>query len=130
MTSSCSHSPDSRRPPASGTTWPACTTRRRRLASLFVNGVLADTVHNVVAGPATGPTGIGRGKFAGNRVDFVNGAIDDVRLFQTPLKAADLLQVARVGDSHADRPIAGGAGNAPDRCRPPRPRGEPDLPTA
>jgi alpha-L-arabinofuranosidase len=74
-------------------------------ASLFVNGVLADTVHNVVAGPATGPTGIGRGKFAGNRVDFANAAIDDVRLFQTTLKPADILQVARVGDPTLTGPL-------------------------
>ena len=44
-------------------------------ASLYVDGVLADTVYRVVSSPATGPTGIGRGKFAGNPVDFVNGAI-------------------------------------------------------
>jgi hypothetical protein len=44
-------------------------------ASLYVDGVLADTVFKVVAGPATGPTAIGRGEFAGNRVDFANAAI-------------------------------------------------------
>ena len=74
-------------------------------ATLFVNGVLADIVHHVVAGPATGPTAIGRGKFAGNPVDFVNGAVDDVRLYQAALAASDILQVARVGDPTLTGPL-------------------------
>lgn len=74
-------------------------------ASLYVDGVLQDTVYNVVAGPATGPTGIGRGKFAGNRVDFVNGAVDDVRLYQTALTAAEVLDIARVGNPKLSGPL-------------------------
>jgi alpha-L-arabinofuranosidase len=74
-------------------------------ASLYVNGVLADTVYNVVAGPATGPTAIGRGKFAGNPVDFVNGAVDDVRLFQAPLAPPEVLAIARVGDPTLRGPL-------------------------
>jgi len=67
-------------------------------ASLYVDGVLADTVFKVVAAPSTGRTAIGRGKFAGNPVDFANGAIDDVRFYQTGLAAADVLRVAQVGN--------------------------------
>ncbi|HMG55269.1 MAG TPA: LamG domain-containing protein, partial [Kofleriaceae bacterium] len=69
-----------------------------RSASLYVDGVLADTVYGVVAAAATGPTAVGRGKFAGNKVDFVNGAVDDVRLYPSALAASDVLEVARVGD--------------------------------
>ncbi len=69
-----------------------------RSASLYVDGILADTVYNVVSLPATGPTGIGRGKFAGNPVDFVNGAIDDVRLYQAALTPSQVLDIARIGD--------------------------------
>jgi alpha-L-arabinofuranosidase len=74
-------------------------------ASLYVDGVLVDTVFNVVSGPATGPTGIGRGKFAGNPVDFVNGAIDDVRLYQSALSAAEVLDVARAGNPQLPGPL-------------------------
>jgi alpha-L-arabinofuranosidase len=74
-------------------------------ATLYVDGVLVDTVYNVVSGPATGPTGIGRGKFAGNPVDFVNGAVDDVRLYQAALSAAEVLGVARVGEPDLPGPL-------------------------
>lgn len=74
-------------------------------AALYVDGVLADTVYSVVSGPATGPTGIGRGKFAGNPVDFVNGAIDDVRLYQAVLSANDILQIAKVGNPTLTGPL-------------------------
>jgi alpha-N-arabinofuranosidase len=74
-------------------------------ASLYVDGVLADTVRNVVSGPATGPTGIGRGKFAGNKVDFVSGAIDDVRLYQSTLTASNILAVARIGNPALTGPL-------------------------
>jgi alpha-L-arabinofuranosidase len=76
-----------------------------RSASLYVDGVLADTVYSVVSSPATGPTGIGRGKFAGNRVDFVNGAIDDVRLYQAALPAEEILRIARVGNPNLTGPL-------------------------
>lgn len=76
-----------------------------RSATLYVDGVAADTVHDVVAGATTGATAIGRGKFAGNPVDFVNGAIDDVRLFQSALPAAEILAIARVGDPDLPGPL-------------------------
>jgi len=67
-------------------------------ASLYVDGVLADRVFKVIAAPSTGPAAIGRGKFAGNPVDFVDGAVDDVRFYQAGLGAADVLRVAQVGN--------------------------------
>ena len=76
-----------------------------RSASLYVDGVLADTVYFVVSAPATGPTGIGRGKFAGNPVDFVNGAVDDVRLYQAALAPEEILEIARVGDPTLTGPL-------------------------
>jgi len=74
-------------------------------ASLYVDGVLADIVYKVVASPSTGPTAIGRGKFAGNNVDFADAAVDDVRLYQAALAAPDVLQVARVGDPRLTGPL-------------------------
>jgi alpha-L-arabinofuranosidase len=76
-----------------------------RSATLYVDGVLADTVFDVVSFAATGPTGIGRGKFAGNPVDFVHGAIDDVRLYQAALGPADVLAIARIGDPTLPGPL-------------------------
>jgi alpha-L-arabinofuranosidase len=76
-----------------------------RSASLYVDGALADVVYNVVAGPATGPTAVGRGKFAGNKVDFVNGAVDDVRLYATAMAAPQVLEVARVGNPALTGPL-------------------------
>jgi len=75
-------------------------------ATLYVDGVFADVVYKVVAGPATGMTAIGRGKFAGNRVDFVNGAVDDVRLYQAALAAPEVLAVAQVGNPALSGPPA------------------------
>jgi alpha-L-arabinofuranosidase len=77
-------------------------------ASLYVDGVLADTVYKVVAGPSTGRTAIGRGKFAGNPVDFANAAIDDVRFYGIVLAASDVLRVAQVGNPalHGPLPVA------------------------
>ncbi len=74
-------------------------------ALLYVDGVLADVIFRVVAGPATGPTAVGRGKFAGNPVDFVNGAVDDVRLYQSALSAPEILAIAKVGDPNLTGPL-------------------------
>ena len=74
-------------------------------ASLYVNGELVDAISNVVTHPAIGPTAIGRGKFGGNRVDFVNGAVDEVRLYQAALTASEILAVARVGDPTLTGPL-------------------------
>jgi alpha-L-arabinofuranosidase len=74
-------------------------------ASLYVDGVLADTVYAVVAGPATGLTAVGRGKFGGNKVDFATGAVDDVRLYQSVLAGRDVLEVARVGNPALTGPL-------------------------
>jgi alpha-L-arabinofuranosidase len=76
-----------------------------RSASLYVDGAIVDTVYNVVSSGATGPTAIGRGKFAGNPVDFVNGAIDDVRLYQAALTAPEILAIAKVGDPTLTGPL-------------------------
>jgi hypothetical protein len=72
--------------------------------SLYVNGVLADIVYHVAPKAATGHTGIGHGQYDGSYVDWANGAIDDVRLYGAALSAADILQVARVGNPSLTAP--------------------------
>src|SRR6266700_2798035 len=49
--------------------------------TLYVNGSLQQTVSHTSSWQATGDTEIGRGKYSGNPVDFVNGQIDDARLY-------------------------------------------------
>jgi alpha-L-arabinofuranosidase len=63
--------------------------------SLYVNGSLQETVPFTSPWRATGHTVIGRGKFGGSPVDFVGGQIDDVRLYQSAVSAADIRAVAQ-----------------------------------
>ncbi len=63
--------------------------------SLYVNGDLQETVPCKSAWSATGHTAIGRGKYGGNPVDFVDGTLDDVALYDTALSASDLKKLAQ-----------------------------------
>ena len=65
--------------------------------SLYVNGVLQQTVPYTHAFPVSGHTSIGRGFFNAAPTDFAHGAIDDVRFYQSVLSPADILAVARDG---------------------------------
>ncbi|MBV8588104.1 MAG: LamG domain-containing protein, partial [Verrucomicrobia bacterium] len=69
-----------------------------RSASLYVNGVLTDTIYNVVPNQGTGDTAMGRGQFNSNQVDWNNGAIDDVQLYQQALTADQVLKIAQEGN--------------------------------
>jgi hypothetical protein len=65
--------------------------------SLYVNGRLQDTTPAPTTWTAPGHMVIGRGRFGGNNVDYVDGAIDDVRVYDEPLTAADVEQLAVAG---------------------------------
>jgi alpha-L-arabinofuranosidase/uncharacterized protein (DUF2147 family) len=65
--------------------------------SLYVNGALQQTIAYTSAWQASGHTAIGRGKYSGNNVDFVNGQIDDVHLYSTALSAKSVADLATVG---------------------------------
>jgi len=68
--------------------------------SLYVNGVLQQTVPYKTPWQATGPTEIGRGKYNGQPVDYVHGEIDDVHLTQGV--ALDTPQLAAIAaQTHA-----------------------------
>jgi alpha-L-arabinofuranosidase len=73
-------------------------------ASLYVNGVLADQIFNVAPRAANGNTGIGRGWFKNGPVDFNNAAIDDVRLYGSALNAAQILEIAQIGNPSLTAP--------------------------
>ena len=64
--------------------------------SLYVNGVLQETVPCTTAWQAKGHLEIGRGKYEGNLVDFVNGEIDDVHVYQSVhIDQAELARIAQ-----------------------------------
>jgi hypothetical protein len=60
-------------------------------ASLYVNGVLQSSKSFSSAWQANGHTAIGRAQWNGNKVDFVNGAIGDVRMYNKALTSHDVL---------------------------------------
>ncbi len=62
----------------------------KKTLSLYVNGVLQETVSAKGVWKATGDTLIGRGKFAGKPADFVRGDIDDVRIYPAALPLAEI----------------------------------------
>jgi hypothetical protein len=66
-------------------------------ATLYVNGLLADQIFFVNPAAATGHSSVGRGQFGGNPVDFVNGAIDDVRFYQAALTGSARYLAHRCG---------------------------------
>ena len=58
---------------------------------LYTNGALAaNVVYSGTVWSGAGNTAIGRGKYNGGNVDFVNGQIDDVRLYQSALSAGQI----------------------------------------
>ncbi len=65
--------------------------------SLYVNGVLQETVPYTHAFRADGHTTIGRGFFNAGPTDYAHGAIDDVRFYQSALSPADVAALARPG---------------------------------
>ena len=73
--------------------------------SFYLNGSLQQTVPFSSPFLAGGKTAIGRGFFNGAPTDFVHGAIDDVRFYQSALPADAILAVAR--DGGAALPVAG-----------------------
>ena len=58
--------------------------------TFYVNGVSQGSVTAPTSWAATGHTAIGRAQYNGAQVDFVNGAIDDVRFYSRALSAAEV----------------------------------------
>ncbi|MGW5744067.1 LamG-like jellyroll fold domain-containing protein [Amycolatopsis sp. NPDC003861] len=65
--------------------------------SLYVDGTPQTTVAAPTAWAGAGHLVIGRGKYGGNPVDFVDGTIDDVRAYSGALTAADAARLAIAG---------------------------------
>jgi Concanavalin A-like lectin/glucanases superfamily len=64
---------------------------------LYGNGTLVGTTAYTATWNATGPTVIGRGKYNGSAVNFVNGNIDDVRAYNYGLAATDMTYIYNGG---------------------------------
>jgi alpha-L-arabinofuranosidase len=75
--------------------------------SLYVNGTLQQTQSNSGSWDASGPLAVGRGRFAGNPVDFVSGRIDDARVYSGVLGASAIKQLAGPGTLSVNASQAG-----------------------
>jgi hypothetical protein len=58
--------------------------------SVYVNGALQATAKTTETNATTGTLTIGRGQWQGNDVDFLNGAVDGVQVFDRALSASDV----------------------------------------
>ncbi len=64
---------------------------------LYVDGVLQASSAYTAGWQATGNTAIGRGLYGGNPVDFVNGSVDDVQVFDHAMTADEVQNVFGAG---------------------------------
>jgi len=62
--------------------------------ALYVNGQLQGTTSFTSAWKGTGHTAIGRGKWSGGNVDFVNGALDETHFYDRVLSASEIAGLA------------------------------------
>ncbi|AKU19253.1 glycoside hydrolase [Luteipulveratus mongoliensis] len=62
--------------------------------ALYVDGKKVASESACTAPASTGHTVIGRGQFGGNKVDYLHGAADDVRVFDRALSDAEVAQLA------------------------------------
>ncbi|MCX5420766.1 LamG-like jellyroll fold domain-containing protein [Streptomyces sp. NBC_00078] len=61
---------------------------------LYVNGLLQSSVPYTGNWKATGTTAIGRGRWSGSAVNFLNGAVDDVQLYDHALTGSEVAGVS------------------------------------
>jgi hypothetical protein len=62
---------------------------------LYVDGEKQDSKNACTAGASDGHTVIGRAEFGGNKVDYLRGDVDDVRVYDRALSAEEVRQVAQ-----------------------------------
>jgi hypothetical protein len=63
--------------------------------TLYVDGQKVATQRACYAPESAGHTVIGRGQFGGNKVDYLRGDVDDVRLFDRALTDQEVVELAR-----------------------------------
>jgi alpha-L-arabinofuranosidase len=80
---------------------------------LYVNGQLQSTVSYTTPWKATGNTAIGRGRWNGAAVDFLNGAVDDVQMFDHALTGPEVAAVAGLSGGQLNVDVANPAHSVP-----------------
>ena len=68
--------------------------------TLYVDGERQDSTAQCLGDASTGPLAVGRAKFNGDNVDFLGGAVDDVRVYDRPLAAAEVAELHDGGGAH------------------------------
>jgi hypothetical protein len=58
--------------------------------ALYINGALQQSVSFTSAWNGTGSLLVGRGKFSGNSTDYLNGVVDNARVYNSALTAAQV----------------------------------------
>jgi len=58
--------------------------------ALYINGTLQQSVSYTTGWKGTGSTLVGRGKFSGNSTDYLNGVVDNARIYNSALTAAQV----------------------------------------
>jgi hypothetical protein len=66
----------------------------KKTIALYVDGKLQEIVPYNFAWQATGSAVIGRGKYHGRNVDFMNGTVDDARIYDHALSPSDIQALA------------------------------------
>jgi alpha-N-arabinofuranosidase len=66
----------------------------KKTIALYLDGKLQEVLPYNSAWQATGSTVIGRGKWDGNNADFMNGTVDDVRIYDVALSPLDIQALA------------------------------------
>jgi hypothetical protein len=74
--------------------------------ALYVNGVLQQSVSYTPKWRANGNTAIGRARFNGGNVDYLNGSIDDARLYSSALTAGQIQTLYNMGAATPDFTLA------------------------
>lgn len=94
-TGSTLYEADATTAPSTGTWYHLCGVYTGSVARLYVNGVQQGSDVAVSSTwNATGHTIIGAAKWNGSRTDYVNGLIDDARIYNVALTAAQITQLA------------------------------------
>jgi hypothetical protein len=80
--------------PVTGTWYHLCGTSDTTALRLYVNGAMEGAIVFAPSWLASGHTILGAGKYNGGRSDYLNGVLDDVRVYNVALTAAQVAALA------------------------------------
>lgn len=70
--------------------------------SLYVNGTLQSTVSSVAPAEVNGPLEFGRDSWSGSPVDYLDGSVDEVQVWQRALSSEEIANEARLLDDQGN----------------------------